>query len=81
MKELLVRTSNPAWLDQTLQQLGGGVGQDAHGNYMQTDPNVYVVRAMTGNVGLLRFAITNQGYGDVVGEREIAGTEPGHAEP
>lgn len=71
LTELLVRTSNPAWLDQTLNQLGGVVGQHADGSYVQVEPEVYVVRAVSGTPGFLRFAITHQGYGEVVGERAI----------
>jgi hypothetical protein len=71
MRELLVKTRNPVVLDQTLQPLGGVVGQHADGTYAPVAPEVYVVRAGRGAPGYLRFAITQQGYGDVVGERDI----------
>jgi hypothetical protein len=71
MRELLVKTRNPAVLDQTLQPLGGVVGQHADGTYAPVAPDVYVVRAVRGDPGYVRFAITRQGYGEVVGERDI----------
>jgi hypothetical protein len=71
MKELLVKTSNPAWLDQTLKPLGGVVCQHPDGSYCMEEPDVYAVRTVNGKIDFLRFAITQQGYGDIVGEREI----------
>jgi hypothetical protein len=72
MTELLVRTTNPRWLDDTLQQIGGVVCQHDDGAYVSLEPDVYIVRAVSGNPGFLKFAITQQGYGTVVGERDIA---------
>ena len=65
-KELLVRTANRDALDRTLQQLGGLVAE-------KPEPDgTYVVRAFPPeNFGFLKFAIQNQGYAEIVGEREI----------
>jgi hypothetical protein len=71
MKELLVETKNPAALDQTLQQLGGVVGQNPDGSYTADENGYYSVRAMSGDIGFLRFAMERQGYAKVVGEREL----------
>ena len=75
MKELLVITRNPEALDKMLQQLGGCVGQDADGTYRRNDDGSYTVRGA--DVGFLRFAMTNQGYAKVIGEREISPTGSG----
>lgn len=71
MKELLVETANPAALDQTLQQLGGLVGQEPDGSYSVNPDGSYSVRAVGGDIGFLKFSIERQGYAKVVGEREL----------
>ena len=71
MKELIVSTSNPKALDQTLQQLGGVVGQDANGSYWRDSDGNYSVRTMGGDLGFLKFAMEQQGYATVIGDRDI----------
>jgi hypothetical protein len=71
MKDLLVKTQNPAILDQTVQSMGAIVCEFAPGAYEQVEPDVYRVRCF-GDPGFVRFAITQQGYGEVIGEEEIA---------
>ena len=66
--DILVRTANPEMLDRTVQQLGPAVVVGAP-DYIQVD-GCYVVRVF-GNPGFIKFAITNQGYGEVV--RELDG--------
>jgi hypothetical protein len=67
--DILVRTANPELLDRTVQQLGPAVVfQDAHADYVQVD-GCYVVRVF-GDPGYIKFAITNQGYGEVVRDLE-----------
>lgn len=66
--ELLVETANPEALDATVQHFGAAVvGGGVPGGYVK-EGDAYVVRCF-GDAGFLRFAITNQGYGKVVGER------------
>ena len=65
--DILVRTTNPQMLDQTVQQLGPAAVVGAP-DYVQVD-GCYVVRVF-GNPGFIKFAITNQGYGEVVRELE-----------
>ncbi len=71
MKELIVSTPNPAVLDETLQQIGGLVGQNPDGSYRQDADGNYAVRSVGADVGFLAFSMAHQGYGKVVGEREI----------
>ena len=66
--DIPVRTANPEMLDRTVQQLGPAVVVGAP-DYIQVD-GCYVVRVF-GNPGFIKFAITNQGYGEVV--RELDG--------
>ena len=66
--DILVRTADPGLLDRTVQQLGPAVVVGAP-DYIQVD-GCYVVRVF-GNPGFIKFAITNQGYGEVV--RELDG--------
>ena len=66
--DILVRTANPRMLDETVQQLGPAVVVGGPDNYVQVD-GCYVVRAF-GDPGFIKFAITNQGYGEVVRELE-----------
>jgi hypothetical protein len=65
--DILVRTANPEMLDQTVQQLGPAVVVGAP-DYVKA-ACCYVVRVF-GNPGFIKFAITNQGYGEVVRELE-----------
>ena len=65
--DILVRTANPEMLDQTVQQLGPAVVVGAP-DYVKVD-DCYVVRVF-GDPGFIKFAITNQGYGEVVRELE-----------
>ncbi len=66
--DILVRAGDPALLDRTIQQLGPAVVVGAPG-YVKVD-GCYVVRVF-GDPGFIKFAITNQGYGEVV--RELDG--------
>jgi len=71
MKELLVRTPNPKALEQTIQHFGALVG-----DHPEPDGSC-VVRVFPPNdqkLDFVKFAITNQGYAEVVGEREIQST-------
>jgi hypothetical protein len=63
--DILVRTEDPAMLDQTVQQLGRAAVVGAP-DYTKVD-GCYVVRVF-GDPGFIKFAITNQGYGEVVRE-------------
>jgi hypothetical protein len=65
--DILVRTASPEVLDQTVQQLGPAVVVGAP-DYVQVD-GCHVVRVF-GDPGFIKFAITNQGYGEVVRELE-----------
>lgn len=68
MKELLVRTGNRDALDRTLQTFGALVASDPEPD------GTYAVRTFPPNdfkLDFIKFAITNQGYAEVVGEREI----------
>ena len=64
VQELIVSVQNPEILDQTVQQFGSVVVQDARSDYSKKDGN-YVVRCF-GNADFVKFAIENQGYGKVV---------------
>jgi hypothetical protein len=67
--DILVRTADPKMLDETVQQLGPAVViQGVAVDYVQVD-GCYVVRVF-GDPGFIKFAITNQGYGEVVRELE-----------
>jgi len=69
MKELLVKTGNPEALGRAIESLGGFVEQNPDGSYPKK--TVYSVRTISGNIEFLKFAIKNQGYAEIVGEREI----------
>lgn len=62
--DILVETPNPDALDQTVQQLGGAV---VEGSWDGTTCRVRVFR----DPGFMVFAITNQGYGKVVGQEQV----------
>ena len=66
--DVLVRTDDPARLDQCIQQLAPALvlTDGAGGPYLLVD-GCYVVRAYA-NVGYVKFAIDNQRYGEVVRE-------------
>lgn len=70
-KELIVKTKNPEALDKALHSLGGVVEQVGKGNYVHYSDGTVVVRSINGNVDFLKFAIKNQGYGEVIEERDI----------
>jgi hypothetical protein len=61
MNIVKIRTNNVPWLKETLAQLPGGV----HTVLPETEVNG-VVTVETTNPGFLKFAVTNQGYGEVV---------------
>jgi hypothetical protein len=60
--DLVVKTANPELLDQTVQQLGPAAVVDGSWDGEKCRVRVF------GDPGFLRFAITNQGYGEIVGE-------------
>jgi hypothetical protein len=62
--DILVRTGDPAMLDRTVQQLGAAVVVGGPDQFVQVD-GCYVVRVF-GDPGFVKFAITQQGYGEVV---------------
>lgn len=68
--DILVRTNNPQALDETVQQLGTAAVIQAQtpSGYLSVD-GCWVVRVF-GDPGFIWFAITQQGYGEVV--RELA---------
>jgi len=62
--DLLVKTGNPKVLDRTLNMIGAAVVGAP--DYRKVD-DCYIVRCF-GNADFIKFAINNQGYGEVVGE-------------
>jgi hypothetical protein len=69
VKDLLVETNNPDYLDKSVNRFGAAVvGGGMPGGYVKVD-GAYVVRCF-GNVGFIKFAIENQGYGKVIREFE-----------
>lgn len=64
--DLIVRTANPEVLDRTVQQLGAAVVVEGSFNGDTCRVRVF------GPPGYLKFAITQQGYGEIVGEEPIA---------
>jgi hypothetical protein len=67
--DLIVRTSNPEMLDRTVQQLGPAVVVE--GSY---DGETCRVRVF-GPTGFIKFALENQGYGELVREEAIGGED------
>lgn len=68
--DLLVETSNPDFLDQSVNHLGAAVvGGGMPGGYSK-ESGAYIVRCF-GDPGFIQFAIENQGWGTVVGERAV----------
>lgn len=68
VKDILVKTVNPQVLDQALQAFGAAVigGGGMPGGYIKVN-GAYVVRCFS-DPDYIKFAITNQGYGEVVHE-------------
>ena len=67
--DILVKTASPELLDRAVQQLGLAVVVQGHpgpADYVKVD-GYYVVRVF-GGPGFIKFAIANQGYGEVVRE-------------
>ena len=62
--DITVRTRNAEMLDQTLQQLPGCAEVVIEGSY---DGDVCTVRVFSG-LAFLKFALPNQGYGEIVEE-------------
>ncbi len=67
MKELIVKTNNRDALDETLHSLGGLVAETPE----PFTKDKYAVRTISGDIGFIKFAIKNQGYAEIVEEREI----------
>ena len=68
--DLLVRTGNPEYLDSVAQQLFAGAlvgGGTSSGYKIDLPTGAYVLRVF-GNVQFAKFALKNQGYGEVIGE-------------
>lgn len=61
--DIRVRTANPSALDATVQQLPMCAAVVIDGSW---DGDVCTVRVLAGDPGFLRFAIENQGYGEVL---------------
>ncbi len=64
--DLIVKTGNPTYLDATVQGLGSAAVVE--GSF---DGETCRVRVF-GDPAFFRFAITSQGYGEIVGEEGIA---------
>ena len=64
--DLIVRTRNPEMLDRTVQQLGAAVVVEGSFNGETCRVRVF------GPPGYLKYAITNQGYGEIVGEEKVS---------
>lgn len=62
--DLIVKTPNPGALDQVMQQLGAAV---VDGSYNGETCRVRVF----GDPGYVKFAMKNQGYGELVGEEPV----------
>lgn len=60
--DIQVRTANPEMLDQTIQQLPACAAVVVDGSY---NGDTCTVRVFGGE-GFLRYALTNQGYGEIV---------------
>ena len=64
--DLVVKCRDAEWLDDTIQQLPGAQAV-VDGSW---DGETCRVRVF-GDPGFIKFAITNQGYGEVVGEQPV----------
>jgi hypothetical protein len=70
--DLIVKVSNPASLDATVQKLGAAaVHQDSPDCYVSYGVDLYAVRCF-GCADYIAFAIDHQGYGKVIHRRPIA---------
>jgi hypothetical protein len=68
VRDILVDTSNPDGLDRILQTFGAAlVGGGMEGGYTKQDGH-YIARCFF-NADFVKFAITHQGYGTVIGDR------------
>lgn len=63
--DLIVVTANPAMLDETVQQLGPAAVVNDSYNGESCRVRVF------GDPGFIRFAIQNQGYGEIIGEEPV----------
>ncbi|GAB2714590.1 hypothetical protein [Streptomyces bullii] len=63
--DLIVETANPELLDATVKQLGPAVVVDD-----TFDGTTCRVRVF-GDPGFIKFALTQQGYGKIVGEEPV----------
>jgi hypothetical protein len=66
-KDLIVQTADPDLLDATVQQLPGCSAAVVEGSF---NGETCRLRVFSG-LGFLKFAITQQGYGVIVGEEEV----------
>lgn len=62
---LLVKTESPEALDATLLQMSAYLARDNQNAFI-TENGAYVVLSI-GSIGYIKFAIENQGYGEVIG--------------
>lgn len=64
--DFLIKCGNPDAFDTTIQQLGAAalIEGNAKGTYLQKD-GYYVMRVF-GDAGYLKFAIQQQGYGEII---------------
>ena len=71
--DILVKTTNPDWLDQTIRQLPGPPALLVADSW---DAQTEVCRIRVfGDPGFLVFAITQQGYGEVVGQEPVGSSD------
>lgn len=71
--DLIVRTANPKVLDETVQQLPMCSAVVVDGSW---DGDTCRLRVF-GGLGFLRFALTQQGYGEIVGEERLSAPQDG----
>jgi predicted phage terminase large subunit-like protein len=62
--QIVVKAGNPAALDRTLNELGAVIEQDDDGQYIARNGG-WLVRVV-GDVEFVKFAIRNQGYGEII---------------
>ena len=68
MKELLIKTGNRDALDKTLISLGGLISETPE---YRLGEKLWIVRTISGDIDFIKFAIKNQGYCQIIEEREI----------
>lgn len=68
--DFLVECGNPKAFDQTIQQLGAAVLINGGNEDSYTKKDGYYIMRVFGDVGFLKFAIENQGYGKVIKQLE-----------